>query len=69
MINPITLAELAKTRQQDLLKEAENWRLVSQASGKKPDNTGILLRIMADVVKHGIELFAELRFKILIIQR
>ena len=69
MINPITLAELAKNRQQDLLKEAENWRLVSQASGKKPGNTAILLRIMADVVKHGLELFAESRLKILINQR
>lgn len=69
MINSIILAELAKTRQQDLLKEAEYWRVVSQASGKKTDKTGKIRRIMANVVKHGIEMFAESRFKMSTIQR
>lgn len=54
-MHPIILTELAKTRQQDLLKEAEYWRVVSQAVGKKSDKMGMIRRIMTDVVKRTIK--------------
>jgi len=54
-MNSIILAQLAKTRQQDLLKEAEYWRLISQVEGKKSDRMGMIRRIMTDVVKRRIK--------------
>jgi hypothetical protein len=55
MINPIILAELAKTRQQDLLKEAECWRVASQATAKKSDKMGMIRRFMTEVLKRRIK--------------
>lgn len=49
MVNPIILAELAKARHQDLLKEAESWRLVSQEIEKEFDKMGMIRRILTDV--------------------
>lgn len=60
MINPIILAELGKNRQQDLLKEAEYWRAVSQATGSKTDKKGIIRWIMADIVKSKILFLLDL---------
>jgi hypothetical protein len=54
MINPIVLAELEKNRQQDLLKQAEYWRAVSQATIRKTDRMGIFRWIMTEVVKRKI---------------
>ena len=55
MINPIILAELAKVRNQELLKEAECWRLASQQMEKNSDNMGKIRRILANV-KRKIQL-------------
>jgi hypothetical protein len=69
MMTPFFLEEFAKTHHRDLLKEAEYWRKVSQARGKKSDKLGVIQRLMADVVKHGIEIIAESRFNMSTIQR
>lgn len=55
MINPIILAELARTRHQELLKEAECCRLASQHMEKNSENLGKLQRILANV-KRRIQL-------------
>jgi hypothetical protein len=55
MVNPIILAELAKTRHQELLKEAECWRLVSQQMEKNSANLGKFRRMLANV-KRRIQL-------------
>ena len=55
MVNPIILAELAKSRHQELLKEAECWRLASQQMEKNSDNMGKIRRMLANV-KRRIQL-------------
>lgn len=55
MINPIILVELAKVRNQELLKEAECWRLASQQMEKNSDNLGKIRRVLANV-KRKIQL-------------
>jgi hypothetical protein len=64
-MHPIILAELAKLRQQDLLKEAESRRLASLVVGKKTDKMNIVRRIMIDVIQRIINfrLFQDLNFR------
>jgi hypothetical protein len=50
MMNPICLEELARTRQRDILKEAEyQWKL-SRAVGKKAEKKRIMGRIIMNVI-------------------
>jgi hypothetical protein len=43
MLNQTTTCELGKARQRDLLKEAEQWRLVRQARAGQPSLSARLL--------------------------
>ena len=64
-MHPIILEELAKFRQQDLLKEAESRRLASLVEGKKTDKMNIVRRIMINVLQRIINfrLFQHLNFR------
>jgi hypothetical protein len=64
-MHPIILEELAKFRQQDLLKEAESWRLASLVVGKKTDKKNIVRRTMINVIQRIINfrLFQHLNFR------
>jgi hypothetical protein len=42
-MQPITMQELARIHQRDLLKEAEQWRLVRQARAGRPSLSAYLL--------------------------
>lgn len=59
MINPIILVELERNRQQDLLKQAEYWRAVSRATGRKTDKMGIFQWIITEVVKRKVEFLLD----------
>lgn len=63
-MHPIVLEDLAKFRQQELLKEAESWQLASQAMGKKTDKMGLIRRIINNVVQRriNIHLFQDPKF-------
>lgn len=69
MMTLFFLEESAKTHHCDLLREAERWREVSQAMGNKSHKPSITRRIMEDIVKHGIHVLAESRFKMSTIQQ
>ena len=64
-MHPIILEELVKLRQQDLLKEAESWRLASLVVGKKTDKKNIVRRTMISVIQRIINfrLFQHLNFR------
>jgi hypothetical protein len=64
-MHPIILEELVKLRQQDLLKEAESWRLASLVVGKKTDKKNIVRRTMINVIQRIINfrLFQHLNFR------
>jgi hypothetical protein len=64
-MHPIILEELVKLRQQDLLKEAESWRLASLVVGKKTDKKNIVRRTMINVIQRIIKfrLFQHLNFR------
>jgi len=64
MINPLIQVELAKIRQQELLKEAESWRLASLAMGENPGITGMIRQIVTNIVnrKINIHLFQHIKF-------
>ena len=53
-MNPICLEELARTRQRDILKEAEyQWKL-SRAVGEKAEKTPIIGRIIMNVINLAV---------------
>jgi hypothetical protein len=57
MLNPITTYELGKARQRDLLKEAEQRRLVRQALAGQPSLSARLLeRLGGLLIKAGARL-------------
>ena len=64
-MHPIILEELAKFRQQDLLKEAESRRLASLVEGKKTYKTNIVQRTMIKVIQRIINfrLFQDFNFR------
>lgn len=49
MMHPITLQELARARQRDLLNEAEARRMARQAKATRPAQPGLAERIV-----HGV---------------
>ena len=64
-MHPIIMEELTKHRQQDLLKEAKSCQLASLVVGKKSDKTGMVRRIIFDVVQRriNVRLFQDLKFR------
>ena len=64
-MHPMILEDLAKIHQQELLKEADSWRVASLVIGNKPDKIDLALRIMIDVAqrKLNFHLLQELKLK------
>ena len=64
-MHPIILEELAKIRQQELLKEAESWHIASLVMGEKSDKKDTVQRIVREVLqlRINIPLFRELKLK------
>jgi hypothetical protein len=53
-MQPITMQELARAHHRDLLKEAEQWRLVRQARAGRPSlSTYLLERLGGLLIKAG----------------
>lgn len=56
MISPLMQVELVKIRQQDLLKEAEDWRLASLATGKNSNIMDMIRQIVTNIVNRKINI-------------
>lgn len=64
-MHPIILEDLAKLRQQELLKEAESWQLASLVMLKRTDKNCLVRRIINNVVQRRINsrIFQGLNFR------
>lgn len=49
IMHPINVQELHEARYRDLLKEAENWRMVHQTDAVQPAKPNLVKRIVAGV--------------------
>jgi hypothetical protein len=65
-MHPNTMQEVARARQRDLLKEAEQWRLARQAQADQPSLSARLLeRLGSLLIKAGERLRSSVPHKTL----